>query len=350
MIVVNIFAEIEPIVISKKLGITLSNLSYDWQEELIETMEEEIHHREYDIKKYTDLTNVKAYNAKNIVEHKNFSGILGQRSGNYLEEIANKLTCIIVEDFENSMLQNKNPYIDSPTCEIEFAEKWINLYEFFLGNGGNKRNWIPLTCMYSSGNSLFEQTNVFRTLYSEMNIDINMDPISFNRRKIDSLIDFGRRIDLFIEKEEYFYMLDYILTAIADDSNYNAYHLFKNYSLIEMVIGKEDFTDPNKFDDIFALFIESDRFENNEKKKLFAKIIRQIRNKIAHGDFLGLQKKLEEYAAHFMKNYYFDYFEYSRENWIYLNICCELDRILADILWCLTSEDSQGKNRRITLI
>ncbi|MCM3575494.1 hypothetical protein M3172_20025 [Mesobacillus subterraneus] len=133
-------------------------------------------------------------------------------------------------------------------------------------------------------------------------------------------------------------------------SHYNAYHLFKNYSLIEMVIGKEDFTDPNKFDDIFALFIESDRFENNEIKKLFAKIIRQIRNKIAHGDFLGLQKKLEEYAAHFMKNYYFDYFEYSRENWIYLNICCELDRILADILWCLTSEDSQGRNRRITLI
>lgn len=38
MIVVNIFGEIKPIVISKKLGITLSNLPQDWQEGLIEAM------------------------------------------------------------------------------------------------------------------------------------------------------------------------------------------------------------------------------------------------------------------------------------------------------------------------
>ncbi|MFK9095171.1 hypothetical protein [Bacillus salipaludis] len=339
MIVVNIFGEIEPIVISKKLGITLSNLPQDWKEGLIETMEEEIHHRDYDVKKYNDFANFEPYNAKKIVKHKNFSGILGQRSEDYLKEIANKLICISVEDFENSMLQKKNPYIDSPTCEIEFAEKWINLYEFLIRNDCNKRNWMSLTCMYSSEKSLFEQTNVLRMIYAEMSFDIKMDPIVFNRRKIDSLIDFGKMIDSFLEKEENFYMLDYILTAIADDSNYNAYHLFKNYSLIEMIIRKEGFNDSIKFDEKLAVFIELDRYANNEKKKLFAKMIRQIRNKIAHGDFLGIRKKLEDYAAYFMKNYHFDYFEYSRENWIYLNICCELDRILADIIWKLISED-----------
>lgn len=322
----------------------LSNLPQDWQEGLIETMEEEIHHREYDVKKYNELAKIEQYNLKKIVEHKNFSGILVLRSEGYLKEIANKLICISVDDFENSMLQKKNPYIDSPTCEIEFAEKWINLYEFLIKNDCNKRNWMPLTCMYSSEKSLFEQTNIFRTIYAEMSFDIKMDPIDFNQRKIDSLIDFGKTIDLFLEKEENFYKLDYILTAIADDSNYNAYHLFKNYSLIEMILGKEDFNDSIKFDEKLALFIKLDRYVNNEKNELFAKVIRQIRNKIAHGDFLGVRKKLEEYAAHFMKNYYFDYFEYSRENWIYLNICCELDRILAEILWKAISEDSRVRN------
>ncbi|WP_430489371.1 hypothetical protein [Rossellomorea marisflavi] len=344
MIVVNIFGEIEPIVISKKLGIMQSNLPQDWQEGLIETMEEEIHHREYDVKKYNDLANIEQYNLKKIVEHKNFSGILGLRSEGYLKEIANKLICISVEDFENSMLQKKNPYLDSPTCKIEFAEKWINLYEFLTKNDCNKRNWMPLTCMYSSEKSLFEQTNIFRTIYAEMSFDIKMDPIDFNQRKIDSLIDYGKTIDSFLEKEENFYMLDYILTAIADDSNYNTYHLFKNYSLIEMILGKEDFNDSIKFDEKLALFIKLDRYVNNEKNELFAKMIRQIRNKIAHGDFLGVRKKLEEYAAYFMENYYFDYFEYSRENWIYLNICCELDRILADILWKAISEGSRVRN------
>lgn len=340
MIVVNIFGEIVPIVISKKLGIILSNLPQDWKEGLIETMEEEIHHREYDVKKYNDFINIEPYDAQKIVEHKNFSGILVLRSKDYLKEIANNLICISVEDFENSMLQKKNPYIDSPTCEIEFAEKWIKLYEFLSRNDHNGRDWMPSTCMYSSEKSLFEQTYVLRTIYAEMSFDIKMDPVVFNQRKINGLIDFGKMIDSFLEKEENFYMLDYILTAIADDSDYNAYHLFKNYSLIEMIIGKEDFNDPIKFDEKLALFIELGRCENNEKKKLFAKIIRQIRNKIAHGDFLGVRKKLEEYAAHFMRNYHFDYFEYSRENWIYLNICCELDRILTDILWKLLSKSN----------
>ncbi|PLR80076.1 hypothetical protein CVD25_22535 [Bacillus canaveralius] len=339
MIVVNIFGEIKPIVISKKLGITLSNLPQDWKEGLIETLEEEIHHREYDVKKYNhDFANIEPYNAKKIVEHKNFSGILALRSKDYLKEIGNNLICISVEDFENSMLQKKNSYIDSPTCEIEFSEKLICLYEFMIRHDSNKRNWSPITCMYSSERSLFESTNVFRILNAEIGFDIKIDPITYNQRKIDSLKDFGGVLDLFLENAINFRMLDYILTAIANDNSYNAYHLFKNYALIEMILGKEDLDDSSKFDEKLATFVKLDRYQNNEKEIQFAKIIRQIRNKIAHGDFIGLQRKLEDYAAYFMKNYHFDYFEYSRENWIYLYICCELDKILANILWELFSK------------
>ncbi|PFE14041.1 hypothetical protein [Bacillus cereus] len=338
MIVVNIFGEIEPIVISNKLGITLSNLPKDWQEELIETMEEEIYYRVYDSKKYSRFGNIEQYDVKKIVAHKNFLGLFNPSEKEYLKEISKKLTCISIEDFENSLLQKKNPYMDSPTCEIEFGEKWIDFYRFIINNECNKKNWIPLTCMYSSEKSNFEKTGVLRVLYGEMNLKFNRNSIDYNQRKINSLLEFGKMIDSFLEIEENFHMLDYIMTAVADDSNYNAYHLIKNYSLMEMIVGKKNLKNPAEFDKKLSLFIESDRYETDEQKKLFAQLIRQIRNKIAHGDFIGVRGKLEDYATHFMKNYNFDYFEYSRENWIYLNICCELDTILANILWALFSE------------
>jgi len=104
---VNIFGQIDPILISKKLGITLSNLPQDWREELIESMGKEIYYREYDIRKYNDFPTIAAYNTKKIVEHKNFLGILNRRSKNHLIEIANNLICISVEDFENSMLKKR---------------------------------------------------------------------------------------------------------------------------------------------------------------------------------------------------------------------------------------------------
>ncbi|MFE1242954.1 hypothetical protein ACFW35_02390 [Fictibacillus sp. NPDC058756] len=345
MIVVNIFGKKEPIVISKKLGITLSNLPQDWQEGLIETMKEEIYYREYDIMKYNDLENMEPYSVKKIVEHKNFSGIFNPGNEDYLKEIASKLICVSIDDFENSMLQKKNSFLDSPTCEIEFGEKWIKLYEFLTRSHYNNKNWIPMISIYSSEKSLFEKTHVLRSIYAEMSLNIKVSPIIVNQMRIDNLLDFGEMIDSFLVNEENFYMLDYILTAITDDSNYNAYHLFKNYSLIEMIIGKEDFNDPVKYDEKFAFFIDSDSYgSNEEKKKLFAKLTRQIRNKIAHGDFVGVRKKLEKYATCFMKNYQFDYFEYSRENWIYLNICCELDRILTNAIWGLLSKSNFSRN------
>lgn len=38
-----------------------------------------------------------------------------------------------------------------------------------------------------------------------------------------------------------------------------------------------------------------------EKRERLCILIRQIRNKIGHGDFLSMNQKLEEYADEFMK-------------------------------------------------
>lgn len=41
-----------------------------------------------------------------------------------------------------------------------------------------------------------------------------------------------------------------------------------------------------------------DRLSNDEKQ-LCAKLLRQLRNKIAHGDFIAFEEKIEEYAIRF---------------------------------------------------
>ena len=66
------------------------------------------------------------------------------------------------------------------------------------------------------------------------------------------------------------------------------------------------------------------------------KLLRQLRNKIAHGDFMGFEEKMEEYAVNFMDGRFaFDYSEYSRKNWAISNICCLLDDILRRIIYML---------------
>lgn len=71
---------------------------------------------------------------------------------------------------------------------------------------------------------------------------------------------------------------------------------------------------------------------SNDEKQLCAKLLRQLRNKIAHGDFIAFEEKIEEYAIRFLDGKFeFDYSEYSRKNWTIEHVCCLLDDILKRI-------------------
>ena len=63
--------------------------------------------------------------------------------------------------------------------------------------------------------------------------------------------------------------------------------------------------------------------------------------KIAHGDFVGFEKKIEKYAKLVMDGQYaFDYSEYSRKNWVLLNVCC----LLSDTVKMLIEKLFEDKN------
>ena len=42
-----------------------------------------------------------------------------------------------------------------------------------------------------------------------------------------------------------------------------------------------------------------------------------------------------------MKTFYFDEYEYSLDNWVFMNICIELEGILKEILWLLFNNRSK---------
>ena len=75
---------------------------------------------------------------------------------------------------------------------------------------------------------------------------------------------------------------------------------------------------------------------SDDEKQRCAKLLRQLRNKIAHGDFVTFEEKIEEYAVQFLDGkFVFDYSEYSRKNWTIGHICCLLDDILRRIFYMM---------------
>lgn len=101
-----------------------------------------------------------------------------------------------------------------------------------------------------------------------------------------------------------------ILNALFSDVQYNAYHIFKIMSLIEMLI-----INP----------------KGNGK----------MVGKIAHGDFEAVKQLLKQYRQVFMQDFWFDEIEYSIENWTYGDICLNLDKTLYEILWLMLYDKSR---------
>ncbi|HBJ01325.1 MAG TPA: hypothetical protein DDY89_11725, partial [Lysinibacillus sp.] len=126
MIILNIYGNIEPTIISKKLGVGISNPPNDWIKGLQDDMLEEMLVHEHNLKvwgkrefKNSKLSN---YDLAELVKKAKWN--ISHNSE--LEVIARNLVAIDVLDFENSYLQLKNDTMDSPTCEVSFPLKFIN--------------------------------------------------------------------------------------------------------------------------------------------------------------------------------------------------------------------------------
>jgi len=329
MVLLNIYGKIQDIIISKKLGIGLLNPRLDWINGFVDDMKEEMLIRKNDIrkfKKYDFNCKIKQYNPHKIVNINKWSTkkIISNRKA--LNIIAHNLVGIEVIDFENSYINYKNPYIDSPTCEKNYAYKFIKFCNKIQKGFINKNNitYIPFV-IYSS--------DKMDTKPLILNFASSINEIEdYNKKCIKSLLEIGKLVDNFLRTEEEFWLLDYIINALVEDEEYNAYYVFKIMSLIEMLIinPKNNGKTVGEMERKLPQFI-SNEYAPDEKKE-FSSIVRRLRNKIGHGDYNAIRIILSEYREKLAKDFCYDEFEYSIETWNFLSISIKLNEILGNIV------------------
>lgn len=343
MILVDIYGKIDPTIISEKLGIGICNPTQEWVVGLQEDFDEEYLVHKHHIKTFErsglDTKCFEGrYNYDNIVKKLKWE----ETNKNCKQIIAEHLIEIQVMDFDNSLLQKKNSHLDSPTCEMQYAKKYMN-YCHHLSSSiiSVKQRGHNIPCVtYDS--DVFGRTpliiNYLEAHVKDKTTDIKNDL----KTSISSLQEIGNKIDHFIQSENDFLLFDYIVDALTDVKQDNdAYHVFKVMSLIEMLIinPKNNGKTQGEIEKKLPQFL-SDTIIDSSQKQSYATLMRKFRNKIGHGDFETVSKLLEEYRDKYMKNFQYDEFEYSIDNWTYGNISLIIDDALNNILWFMINDKS----------
>lgn len=342
MILMNMYGKIKPQIISKKLGIGICNPAPDWVNDLQNDIEEEILIHKHKLNIYQkDGIEIPSfvferYNIDEII--KRFKWEEDEKSAKQI--IAEHLIEIQVFDFDNSLLKQKNELLDSPTCEPQYAKLFLN-FCCMVQSSSMAKNIIPnqVPFMLYDSDDFYEKPRIINFLEAMINLHSHssMDWKCYTDGGIKSLEYIGSLVDEFLISEEHFWLFDYIINAVytARENQLNAYHVFKVMSLIEMIIvnPKNRGHIQGEIENKLPQFLPDSISYNH--RIIFCQLMRKLRNKIGHGDYKAVQKILEEYRNLFMQNYVYDEFEYSIENWTYLNICVTLDETLNNIFWML---------------
>jgi len=345
MVLLDIYGKIEPIIISKKLGVGISNPSSDWVEGLQDDFKEEILIHNHIISSFKqsgmDVSWATGrYDLQSIVKQLGW-----QEDGKTdMQIIAEHLIEIQVSDFGNSLLQMKNENLDSPICEPQYTRKFLNFcckVQSSKGAGKVIPGQIPLSTYNSD--DLHREPLIINYLQASLHTypACKVTVSDFTQGGITALTIIGKLIDDFLVTDNDFWLFDYIINALFSDGEHNAYHVFKTMSLIEMLIinRKGNGKTAGEIEYKLPHFL-SDRIPQKDGA-LFSQIMRKLRNKIGHGDFEEVQQLLEQYRQAFMQNFWFDEIEYSVENWTYGDICLRLDEALNEILWLMLSDNDK---------
>lgn len=131
--------------------------------------------------------------------------------------------------------------------------------------------------------------------------------------------------------------MDYIINCLSyiHENEYDIKHFINSVNILVMLL-----INPNNkgIEDLDSKLL---KFVDEDTSKEIGYYIRQIRNKIAHGDFKKVSEFLKKYAKNNMKDFIFDCSERDRETWIISNLCIKTDRILSKVLWLMLEDNNQ---------
>ena len=317
MVVLNFYGKIQRTCISEKLGLYLSNLpdeeDNNWRKELAEEIELAVNADGiYQEKIGTSYTSRIGLLYSNVYPERTVPGSFEKE---HYYDLAGQMICLSFEYDYNEMPLGgwDTNCFDGRLCEEDCAEKVVDLINF-LAHDNCFPEPIP-QWVYSSNHDGIDHYRIFWGGES-------------SEAYIESLREWGKLFDSFLQSKNDYLLFDYILNAVHKDNEYNEYHLMKAYSLCQLFLEKEH---ERELDQKMIQFIDDGL--NEEEKGLCASYLRKLRNKIAHGDFEAFENIIEEYAVRFMDDRYdFDYSEYSRKNWVMLHVCCLLDDVVRNLI------------------
>ena len=318
MVVLNIYSKISTICLSKKLGLYIGNLPKEkinnWNNELYNVMHKSQKKVIEDQKKTRFYKNFNIYDfAKIVIPNENLSNISEKQ---IIHMLVDNMICIYFDyEYVDMPVGNwETNCFDGRLCEEDYAEKIVDFINFAY-DILNYSNKIHIQWIYSSNYDFHNHYQIFW---------YNKDSES----GIDTLKQWGILFDNFLQYKNDYLELDYLINSIHKDNSYNEYHLFKLFSLCQLFLEKQN---ELELDWKLPQFLDN-RYSYEDRKELSI-ILRKMRNKIAHGDFIKLENTIEEYAKRFMdEKYNFDYSEHSRKNWVILNSCCLLQEAVVKIL------------------
>lgn len=320
MIVINCLGKVEPMVISKKIGLTISNLNNEEQEQVKDAILKELWFNE----NYEGMPKLIKGLSRQVICFllMEKSKDLFLRCHDLGEMIEILVKDMIVIRYNPMMIETCYDWHDYRTCETTKEEKFMILIRFVLRNPP-ATNFL-LNNFVDTSFSITEIPHIITNLQLNLMHNKWMLPIESN---INCIIKFGSALDGFIKSEDDLYKLDFITNALKSGS-LDDYHRFTNlFSIIEMLLHKKN----RRLEQIDVKLLKYlDHF--GDSKEEVAKLFRKIRNKIAHGDFHMCNKIIFFYIDAYMQKFSFDEYENSKLIWGLSSINIELERVVRSIL------------------
>lgn len=358
MLGIECLKKINPICISKRLGLYIKNADCKFFRQEIKYLLYEDYHRNFE----------KDYHfRKKILSSLNdeyYSGLLKKdisklTAAQILSLISKYIIVFDYEYSESSLLVgdeifseckedelskelHKTPLIN-PTNEYDIEYKFLFLYNFVERSKGKKRN--DLDILFNTGCSDWPYSYIFNMLMQKTykSREENQSYIFYKyyknynsefANKINGLIKFGKKYDKIVVNSDEYFKLDFIAEILlsADKSQYS---LLNYVLLIEMLIINPVRDTRSQLKDKLKFFVDdlSIEFENEIDVENFSTLIYDIRSRLIHGNFNSLKKELFKYKKNYLKNFTFDYGEYKEENWIIGHLNLELRNILKNIMY-----------------
>jgi len=332
MVVLNTFGKIEPMCISHKLKLYISNLpcseDNNWKDEVLQEMKIAIGRNILECKKLgrEPSINIQEIHAKRFPD----SNLTKDASEDaLLQEIADNMICIYFNyEYEDMPMGDwTTNCFDGRLCEEDYAEKVVDFLSFLSYDHDERIPAYAPQWVYSSNE---DNPLPHRIFWGGPSI----------ADSLDSLIEWGRMLDVFLVERSDYLQFDFLANALHEDRKCNTYHFLRSYSLCQLLLEKDK---ESELDWKLPMFL--DGHHTDDERKHVAYLLRKIRNKIAHGDFAAYEAEIERYAVDVLDGkYIYDYSEYSRQNWCLLNACWKLDEAIRQMLiLALTDRDALRK-------